>query len=76
MIPDQAAKLQPRCSHISSCELFPKFGLRGSLKVWQTFYCHGNFEGCARYRSSLAGRPPSPNLLPNGRELDLKLLGV
>jgi hypothetical protein len=75
-MPTQSPKVAPRCSHIDTCELFPKFGLKGSLKVWQTFYCEGTFEACARYKSSLAGRAPSPNLLPNGRELDLKLLGV
>lgn len=67
---------RPRCSHADSCELFPKFGLRGALKVWQTFYCEGKFEECARFQLSQAGRSPPPNLLPNGRELDLKLLGV
>ncbi len=64
------------CPHVSSCELFPKFGLKGSLKVWQTFYCLGSFEACARYRLALEGRPAPPNLLPNGKELDLKLLGI
>ncbi len=62
------------CSHIPGCELFPKFALRGSLLVWQTFYCHGKFEECARFKRSLSGRPVPPNLLPNGRELDLSLL--
>ncbi len=62
------------CSHIPGCELFPKFGLRGSLKVWQTFYCQGAFERCARYRLALAGGPVPPNLLPNGHELDLAVL--
>jgi hypothetical protein len=59
------------CSHIPSCELFPKFALKGALSVWQTFYCHGNFEGCARHKLALAGRPVAAKLLPNGRELDL-----
>ncbi len=65
-----------RCSHLRSCELFPKFALRASLRVWQTFYCEGKFEECARYRLAQEGTRPSPNLLPNGRELDLKALGV
>jgi hypothetical protein len=66
--------IKPSCSHISRCELFPKFALRGSMKVWETFYCKGNFAGCARYRLSLEGRPVPANLLPNGRELDLAVL--
>lgn len=65
---------QGACSHISTCELFPRFGLNASLKVWQTFYCGGNYASCARYKSALAGRPPPPNLLPNGKLLDLSLL--
>ncbi len=62
------------CSHISTCELFPKFALKGSLSVWQTYYCHGTFERCARHKLSLAGDVVPPNLLPNGRELDLEIL--
>ncbi len=63
-----------RCSHISSCELFPKFAMRGSLKVWHSFYCEGNFENCERYKRSLRGEPVPPNLLPNGKELNLDVL--
>ena len=69
-----ATPVTRQCSHVPTCELFPKFGMRGSLKVWTAFYCHGNFEGCARYKLSLAGQPVAPNLLPNGKELNLDLL--
>jgi hypothetical protein len=61
---------------VTSCELFPKFGLQGSLKVWQTFYCEGDYERCARYRLARIGGHPAPNLLPNGKELDLTVLGA
>lgn len=64
-----------RCSHIASCELFPRFGVRGSLKVWTAFFCEGNFERCERYKLALLGRPVPPNLLPNGKELNLDHLG-
>jgi hypothetical protein len=67
----RSAPEKRRCSHIPSCELFPKFALRGSLRVWHTFYCEGSFETCARYQLSLRGRVVPPNLLPNGKELDL-----
>jgi hypothetical protein len=63
-----------QCSHVPTCELFPKFGLRGSLKVWHTFFCHGQFERCERYRRAMRGEPVSPTLLPNGKELNLDLL--
>lgn len=64
----------PRCTHMAHCELFPKFGLRGSLKVWTTFYCEGQFERCERYRRALRGETVPPHLLPNGKELSLDLL--
>ncbi len=67
---------KPKCPHLSSCELFPKFQKRASLKVWQTFYCEGKFEDCVRFQLSMQSRPVAPNLLPNGRELNLALLGV
>ena len=69
-----ATLLPPRCSHVEHCELFPKFGVRGSLRVWHTFYCQGHFETCERYKRALAGQPVPPNLLPNGKELNLDAL--
>ena len=59
-----------------SVKLFPKFKKRPSLGVWQTFYCHGRFTTCARYRLSLEGKPVPPSLLPNGKELNLASLGL
>jgi hypothetical protein len=64
------------CPHLASCELFPRFQRRTSLKVWQAFYCDAKFEGCVRYRLALESKPVSPNLLPNGRELNLAALGA
>jgi hypothetical protein len=61
------------CSHVSSCELFPKFGMRGSLKVWTAFFCEGHFETCERYKLALQGHPVPANLLPNGKVLNLDL---
>ena len=63
-----------QCSHVATCELFPKFGMRASLKVWTAFYCQGNFENCERYKRALHGQPVAPNLLPNGRELNLDVV--
>lgn len=68
------APKQRQCSHVSTCELFPKFGLRGSLRVWQVFYCLGSYEACARYRLSAEGRTVPPTMLPNGKELNLDAL--
>lgn len=67
---------KPKCPHLHTCELFPRFQKRASLKVWQTFYCEGQYEGCSRYILALRGMPVSPNLLPNGRELNLAAFGA
>jgi hypothetical protein len=72
---DTATNGPKRCSHLASCELFPKFAMRGSLKVWTAFFCEGNFENCVRYQRALCGQPVAQNLLPNGKELNLDLLG-
>lgn len=59
------------CTHKDSCALFPVISLSSALKIWQTFYCDGKFETCLRYQRSLKGEKVPPNLLPNGKELDL-----
>ncbi len=59
------------CSHKDSCAMFPIISLSSALKIWQTFYCDGQHETCVRYQRSLKGEKVAPNLLPNGKELDL-----
>ena len=59
------------CTHKDSCALFPVISLSSALKIWQTFYCDGNYETCLRYQRSLKGEKVPPNLLPNGKALDL-----
>ncbi len=59
------------CSHTSNCELFPMISVNSALKVWRTFYCEGKWHECARYKLSLEGKAVPPNLLPNGKSLDL-----
>jgi hypothetical protein len=59
-----------RCPHIRDCELFPRFALGSTLKIWKLHYCEGRFETCQRYVRSLAGRPVPSGLLPNGKQLD------
>lgn len=63
------------CTHKDSCALFPVISLSSALKIWQTFYCDGKFETCLRYQRSLKGEKVAPNLLPNGKELDLVVEG-
>jgi hypothetical protein len=59
------------CPHAKGCPLFPLFRLRASLSIWQTHFCEGDFASCERYRLSQAGRRVPPNLLPNGKTLEL-----
>ena len=59
------------CTHKDSCAMFPVISLSSALKIWQTFYCDGQHETCVRYQRSLKGEKVAPNLLPNGKELDL-----
>lgn len=59
------------CSHKDSCAMFPIISLSSALKIWQTFYCDGQHETCLRYQRSLKGEKVPPNLLPNGKALDL-----
>jgi len=51
--------------------MFPIISLSSALKIWQTFYCDGQHETCLRYQRSLKGEKVPPNLLPNGKALDL-----
>lgn len=64
------------CSHMSTCELFPRFQLQGPLQVWRLFYCHADFHRCARYQRSLEGKEVPPLLLPNGKMLDIQMMGM
>jgi len=45
--------------------------VNSALKIWRTFYCEGKWHECARYKLSLEGKPVTPNLLPNGKLLDM-----
>ena len=57
------------CSHVQSCPLFPKFHMASSLRYWVEAYCFTEFRTCKRYESMSTGKPPSPTLLPNGKDL-------
>jgi hypothetical protein len=61
--------LSDRCSHIPTCELYPLFGQKSTLRVWQVRYCEGDYQRCARYTLAGQGQPVPTNLLPNGKTL-------
>ncbi len=69
-----ASASEPRCPNVTTCALFPKFNMRASLKVWTVFYCQGRYQDCERYRRTQRGLDVAPNLLPNGKELNVDLL--
>ncbi len=65
-----------KCPSTNGCPLFPLFRLKSSLGVWQIHYCENAFETCERYRLSKSGVRVPPNMLPNGRVLDIPGLKV
>jgi hypothetical protein len=64
-----------KCPNTQGCPLFPLFRMKSSLGVWQTRYCEDAYETCARYVMAKSGVRVPPNLLPNGRELNLAAFG-
>jgi hypothetical protein len=59
------------CARISTCPLFKAFSMKSSLRVWQSYYCEGEFNRCERWKRVAAGQPVPANLLPNGRLLEV-----
>jgi hypothetical protein len=68
--PVEAAATEPsdalNCPNTGRCPLFPRFLLKASLRLWKTFYCESEYEGCARWRLSRQGLSVPPDLLPDG----------
>jgi hypothetical protein len=61
------------CARIVACPLFKQFSMKSSLKVWQAYYCEGDFTRCERFRLASVSSPVPQNLLPNGRMLEVPL---
>lgn len=61
------------CERIGTCPLFKAFAMKSSLRVWQTYYCEGDWSRCERLKLVASGQTAAPNLLPNGRLLDVPL---
>jgi len=62
---------EPICPHAHDCELYPKFSLKGALKIWQQRYCTHptQHKKCKRYLLASAGEPVPATLLPNGEHI-------
>ena len=59
------------CPNARGCPLFPLFQMKSSLSVWQTHYCDAAYDTCERYKLATSGVRVPPNLLPNGRSLEI-----
>jgi hypothetical protein len=46
--------------------------MKSSLKVWQDHYCLDKFQECNRFQLAHAGERVPPNMLPNGRALQVR----
>lgn len=60
-----------KCTHCEHCDLFPQFALNPALQVWQTHYCHGDYQGCVRFQMSCRNESVPLNMLPNGTKVEL-----
>jgi hypothetical protein len=61
------------CPRVGNCALFAQFRMKASMAVWQAHYCEGDHARCERFKLVLQARPVPPQLLPNGRLLEVPL---
>jgi len=61
------------CARVGACPLFKQFAMKSSLRVWQAYYCEGDWSRCQRWKLVAAGMPVPMNLLPNGRMLEVPM---
>ena len=57
------------CPHAPSCEMYGLFKHAGTLGVFKSRYCQGEYERCARYELARDGRNVPLRLMPNGQTL-------
>jgi hypothetical protein len=63
----------PACARVETCPLFKAFSMKSSLRIWQSYYCEGDWGKCERWKLVSKGVPVPSNLLPNGRTLGVPL---
>jgi hypothetical protein len=61
------------CPNLDGCPLHPHFTMRSSLRIWKDFFCNTNYQACVRYQAAQKGERVPPNLLPNGKLLEIML---
>ena len=59
------------CPNAASCEMYAIFHHSGTLGAWKALYCTAQYTNCARYDKVRLGQPVPPNLMPNGKLLNL-----
>jgi hypothetical protein len=47
--------------------------MKSSLRIWKDFFCSSNYQACVRYQAGQRGERVPPNLLPNGKILEIML---
>lgn len=62
------------CKHVDTCELFPELASNSALKIWQVFYCDGDFSQCVRYQQTQKAKAVPITLLPNGKTMSQSIL--
>jgi len=62
----------PNCERLAVCPMFALFSKKATLGVWTSFYCQSNFSLCERLKLFQAGQTAPPNLLPNGKLLNVR----
>jgi hypothetical protein len=60
---------EKHCPMESQCPMYDLFQLSGTQGLWQAFYCHHEFERCARLQISNRGQTVPLTLLPDGKLL-------
>ena len=58
------------CPFKTRCPMFPEFQNKSVLRVFQIFYCEGDFKNCERYKRASKGVMPPPTLLPDGTSIE------
>ena len=61
------------CARISGCPLYKAFAMKSSLRVWKTYYARATSTGASGSRSRTRARRVPPNMLPNGRMLEVPI---
>jgi len=51
--------------------MYAIFQHSGTLGAWKALYCTATYTNCARYDKVRLGQSVPPNLLPNGKLLNL-----